>query len=732
MKNRATKFISLALCAVVLFAAVGTSVFALTGEGKESEDENQATTINASAEAETSKDETVYVLAGADGTVQKIIVSDWIKNAMAADSLEDKTELSDIENINGDESFTLGGDNSCVWDAQGNDIYYQGNIEKELPVQMSVRYTLDGQAIAPEALAGQSGHVTIRFDYQNMQYEEVLLDGKTEKIYVPFTMLTGMLLDTEVFRNVTVSNGKLINDGDRIAVVGIAFPGLQEDLAISKEKLDIPDFVEISADVENFEMGMTMTLATTELFGAIDSDKLDLHELSDAMAELTDAMDQLMDGSSRLYDGLCTLLEKSGDLVSGINQLAEGAAQLKAGAESLDSGAAQLQAGAAQLSSGLDTLNANSSSLNGGARQVFSSLLSMANTQLSEAGLSVPTLTIDNYASVLNGVIASLDDTAVYQAALEQVTATVNANRGMIVEKVTEAVQAQVEAEVSAQVTAAVQETVTQAVHENEAQFRATVIQQALGMTVEEYEAAIDAGLVAQEQQDAVNAAVEAAMQAEIDARMQSEEIQAQINAVTQQKVGEQMQSDEIQALIASNTELQVQQAISEAMSSDAVQAQLSAAAEGAQSVIALKSSLDSYNAFYLGLITYTSGVSSAAAGANELKTGADALKAGTSELSAGAAELLQGIQTMKDSAPALVDGITQLRDGSMELSDGLKQFNKEGIQKLIEAVDGDLDGLSNRIRVTADVAKHYTSFSGISEDMDGDVKFIYKTDSIE
>ena len=668
MKNRATKIISLALCAAVLSAAVGTSVFALTGEGKESKAENTSANINVSAETDTSKDETVYVLAGADGTVQKIIVSDWIKNAMATDSLDDKTELSDIENIKGDESFTLGGDNSCVWDAQGNDIYYQGNIEKELPVQMSVRYTLDGQAIAPEALAGQSGHVTIRFDYQNMQYEEVLLDGKTEKIYVPFTMLTGMLLDTEVFRNVTVSNGKLINDGDRIAVVGIAFPGLQEDLAISKEKLDIPDYVEISADVENFEMGMTMTLATTELFGAIDSDKLDLHELSDAMAELTDAMGQLMDGSSQLYDGLCTLLEKSGDLVSGINKLAEGAAQLKAGAESLDSGAAQLQAGAAQLSGGLNTLNANSSSLNGGARQVFSSLLSMANTQLSEAGLSVPTLTIDNYASVLDGVIASLDDTAVYQVALEQVTATVNANRGMIEERVTEAVQSQ----------------------------------------------------------------VEAAMQSEIEARMQSEAIQAQINAVTQQTVGEQMQSDEIQALIASNTELQVRQAISKAMSSDAVQAQLSAAAEGAKSVIALKSSLDSYNAFYLGLITYTSGVSSAAAGANELKTGADALKAGTSELSAGAAELLRGIQTMKDSTPALLDGITQLREGSMELSDGLKQFNEEGIQKLIEAVDGDLDGLSNRIRVTADVAKHYTSFSGISEDMDGDVKFIYKTDSIE
>ena len=86
----------------------------------------------------------------------------------------------------------------------------------------------------------------------------------------------------------------------------------------------------------------------------------------------------------------------------------------------------------------------------------------------------------------------------------------------------------------------------------------------------------------------------------------------------------------------------------------------------------------------------------------------------------------------MNVSPSALVYGITQLRDGSMELSDGLKQFNKEGIQKLIEAVDGDLDGLSNRILETADVAKHYTSFSGISEHMDGDVKFIYKTDSIE
>ena len=742
MKNRATKLIALTLCVVLLLGTVGTAVSALTNEstGSDREDQDESevqkettsTSAVANANKKVSKEETVYVLAGADGEVQKIIVSDWLQNASGADTLEDVSELFDIENIKGDESYTLGSDNGCVWDAQGNDIYYQGSIEKELPVQMSVRYTLDGQAITPEALAGQSGHVTIRFDYQNMQYEEVTIGGKTEKIYVPFAMLTGMVLDTNVFRNVTVSNGKLINEGSRIAVVGVAFPGLQENLAISKDTLDIPDYVEISADVEDFEMSTIITLATTELFGAIDSEELDTSDLEDGLEELLTAMDQLMDGSSQLYDGLCTLLEKSQDLISGINQLAAGAEALKAGAQSLDNGAAQFQTGAAQLSEGLNTLDANSDALNSGAKQVFESLLSVANSQLSEAGLSVPVLTVDNYDEILNGILSSLDGGALYQTALEQVTEAVDANSEMIEAKVTEAVQMQVEAEVSAQVTAAVQEAVTQAVQENEAQFFAAILQQSLGMTAEEYEAAVAAGLVTEEQAAALDAAVASAMQAEVDARMQSDEVQAQIAELTEQTVAAQMQSSEVQELIASNIETQRQLAISEAMGSDTVQSQLSAAAEGAASILALKSSLDSYNAFYQGLRTYTSGVSSAAAGAGELKSGADALKSGTSELSAGAAELLQGIQTMKDSAPALVDGITQLRDGSMELSDGLKQLKEEGIEALLDAVGGDLETLTERLRATTDVANRYTSFSGIREDMDGDVKFIYKTDGIE
>lgn len=305
MKKSMIKPIAICLCMILLVSS-GAAAFALTNEKKEEAEQPQTVSAgNATAEQSNTKDETVYVLAGADGSVQKIIVSDWIKNTLGSNTISDKSELSDVENVKGDESYTLGSDHTRVWDAQGNDIYYQGNIEKELPVGLSVTYKLDGKTVSPAELAGKSGKVTIRFDYTNQQYEYVEIDGKKEKIYVPFAMLTGILLDNHVFTNVEVTGGKLINDGSRTAVIGIAFPGLQDNLAISPEKPEIPDYVEITADAKNFELGMTITLATNALFNKLDADHLDpISDLSGSLGEMTDAMKQLMDGSSRLYDGL--------------------------------------------------------------------------------------------------------------------------------------------------------------------------------------------------------------------------------------------------------------------------------------------------------------------------------------------------------------------------------------------------------------------------------------------
>lgn len=567
--NKWTRMITaICLCAALCLGGV-CAAFAQTAseQGQTGKAQNSETKQTQTAQQEVSKDETVYVLAGADGSVQKIIVSDWIKNALGSDSISDSSDLSDIENVKGDESYTVNGDNMKVWDAQGNDIYYQGNIEQELPVGLAVTYKLDDKTVSAEEIAGKSGKVTIRFDYSNHRYEMVEIDGKQEKIYVPFAMLTGMMLDSDTFRNVEVSNGKLINDGDHTIVVGLAFPGLQEDLALSRDKIDIPDYVEITADVTDFEFGMTVTIATNEVFNDLDKEKLDAADGADSsLKELTDAMTQLIDGSSALYDGLCTLLDKSNELVSGVDQLAGGAKAIKDGAGSLDDGAAQLKAGLAELSSGLNTLSSNSESMNKGAEQVFNTLLSTASAQLEAAGVPVPALTIDNYAQVLDGVIASL-------------------------------------------------------------------------------------------------------------------------GADAEGKSG--------------------------------------------QTILALKASLDSYNSFYLGLRSYTGGVDSAASGAAGLHDGAAVLKDGTAQLRVGAETLCTGVLTLQDGMPALVDGVTALRDGSMELSDGLRQFNEQGVQKLADLLGGDLDGLAARLRATLDVSGRYQNFSGISEEMDGQVKFVYRTEEI-
>ena len=790
MSDKCKKIVAIGLCAALCLGGAGLA-FAQTGSKTETT-APAAESVSSTVAQNISKDETVYVLAGADGSVKKIIVSDWIKNKLGSATVTDKSDLNNIENVKGDESYSVNGDNMKVWDAQGNDIYYQGDIQKELPVGMSVSYTLDGKTISADELAGKSGKVTIRFDYDNRQYETVQINGTNQRIYVPFAMLTGMILDNDRFSNVQVSNGKLVNDGDRTVVAGLAFPGLQENLALSRDQLSIPDYVEVTADVKNFSLGMTVTLACNDVFSQIDDVNFTTADgATVSIGKLTDAMTQLLDGSSALYDGLSTLLDKSKELATGVEELAAGAKAIRDGAGSVDEGTAALKAGLAELSTGLNTLSSNSEALNEGAEKVFTTLLSTAATQIRQAGLTVPDLTIDNYAQVLNELITSLDENAVYEKALQQVTAAVEENRPLITEKVTAAVRQQVEEKVNAVVRQQVEVKVTEAVKQQvtatvtdavkqqvtatvtdavKQQVTATVIQTAAGMSVENYNAAVSAGMVPQEKQDAINAAIQAQMSSEaiqakitenvtaqmssdtvkakitenIDAQMESETVKAKITENTDA----QMESDTVKATIAENTdaqmktediqktisqqiELQVKKAISENMASDTVQSQLTAASEGAKTLISLKASLDDYNAFYLGLLSYTQGVDTAAAGADQLNSGADQLKEGTAALKEGAATLYNGVLKMKDGVPTLISGVEQLKDGSMQLSEGLQQLNKEGIEKLVSLLENDLGDLSARVQATIDVSKNYRSFAGISDDADGQVKFIYRTDEI-
>ena len=316
--------------------------------------------VHAEDTKEAGKEETVYLLTDAAGKVDKTIVSDWIKNPEGADTLKDASDLKDIKNVKGDETFTQDGEN-LTWNAKGSDIFYQGTTKKEAPVTEKITYYLDGKEVTPEELAGASGRVTIRFDYTNNEKVEKTVNGKTCDIYVPFTVVTGMVLN-ERFCNVEVTNGQLISDGKNNVVVGVALPGLKESLGVTEEDFDeevaFPDYVEVTADVENFSLDMTVSVASSNLLSEMNvNGKLDLSVLSDTVNEMSDASTQLADGSSELAEGLDTLKSSLMKYSSGVNSLTEGLGTLAGSTTTLISGVDTLNSGAQSLSGGIGALN---------------------------------------------------------------------------------------------------------------------------------------------------------------------------------------------------------------------------------------------------------------------------------------------------------------------------------------------------------------------------------------
>ena len=506
-KNVAAKIIAICLAATMLIGICSASAVTAPKQNGISVGNPVTTAVHSASGGQIPRRKPYMFWLTQTVPSKKVIVSDWLKNPAGANSINDISELDGIENVKGDEAYTMNPNNMRVWDAKGNDIYYQGTTQKALPVDVSISYQLDGKPISAEDLAGKSGRVTIRFSYQNNQKETIEIDGKKRRRFMfPFVMLTGAVLDNDVFSNVQISNGKLLSDGDRSVVMGFAMPGLQESLNLDKRKLEIPDYVELTADVKDFRLDTTLTVASNDIFNHLDLEDLDAQNLTSAISQLNDAALELVDGSSQLYDGLSALLEKSGELISGIDLLASGAGNLNSGAADLYSGASDLNSGASQLSSGLGELNSNSQNLVGGAKAVFETLLSTAQSQLEAAGVSVPQLTIDNYAAVLDSVLDSLDETTVYDlaynTALQQVTQAVNAQENEIRVQVEDTVRKQV--------------------------LEGVLAAAGKAMTAEEYEQACASGLI--------DADTQAQIASAVSKKVASQEMAETVNSLVSQK----------------------------------------------------------------------------------------------------------------------------------------------------------------------------------------------------
>ena len=274
------------------------------------------------------KEETVYSKLDNSGSNYKTIVSTHIQNTENSDLIEDMSDLLNIKNTNGEETFTQDG-SKLTWNANKNDIYYEGKSEKELPVECKVKYELDGKEIETKEVAGKSGKVKITLQYTNKEERTVNVNGKSVKMYVPFVVVTGGIIKNDKAKNVTISSGKVVDDGSKTIIAGIAMPGLQESLGVSKSDVDIPNDIEITMDATNFEMGNMITYVTPKI---LEENDLSIFNKIDGIygkvQTLESSMNQIQDGASALADG-------TGELANGTNELKTGTSTAYNGANTI-------------------------------------------------------------------------------------------------------------------------------------------------------------------------------------------------------------------------------------------------------------------------------------------------------------------------------------------------------------------------------------------------------------
>ena len=655
------------------------------------------------------------------GNVKKTTVSEWLKNPEKG-TISDTSELKDIKNVKGDETFETGSNNNVSWKSEGNDIYYQGTIDKELPVDVKVSYKLDGKSISPKDLKGKSGKVEIQFSYDNKSKQTVNVNGEDVEMYTPFTMVSAMMLSSDEYSNVSVENGKLISDGDKNIVVGVAFPGLANDLNLKDldMDIDIPETVTITADVKDATVGTSITMASAELmneFGLDDIDSFD--DLQDSIDDLEDATNQLVDGSKEaadgskeladgvgtlndgagtlasgagtLADGVNTLNEKSGTLVSGVNTLASGVQAYTGGVEEIYAGSNDLVSGAQALASGADTLNTNIASAADGANSLVVGAKSLKN------GFETAKTTLDKGINALNNVTEeSIKNSVTVTVNTDDVTAIVN----------------------KPEVTAIVNKYVDENTTEKEKEALTKAVEDALGQCT----ASVDKDNIKVEKTVNGNAAlITQSVQGAQDC------MNGVSTSLTQKSGSEEKPSllDGANSIESGATRLAGVLGMGDGKTLT-IGLGATSLANGSTTLLAGTQKLQA------GAAQLHDNSAPLMAGVTSLKDGGSQLASGVSQLASGANQVADGARTLSNGTQTLLDGANTLADGNQTLADGMQEYKEEAIDKLTDLFNGDISGVTDRIDAMTNLAKEYKSFAGISDGVSGTTKFIIETEGID
>lgn len=684
----------------VAFSTAGIPVTTASADDAQTtpQEQGQSTTSTlayTSGKAATQKSETVYVFQKADGSVKNQTVSNSLTNGNGAQLLQDQTDLTDIENVEGDQEFTQSSEGT-VWDAKGSDISYRGTTTKEAPVDIKVSYQLDGKDVSPDEISGKTGHVKIHIAYTNNSRQTV--NGQT--VYTPFLAMTGLILDNDNFTNVTTDNAKVIDDGDRHLIAGYAMPGLKESLGLDDSiDLDIPSSVDIEADATDFSLDSMLTLVSSDFFGDVDVDNLNAGNIQDQLNQMQDAMNQLIDGGATLTDGLQQLSTGAASLKDGATQVDEGAATLSDKLGDAKAGSAKLKSGTEQLVAGVGELSGKtggfSTAING-ANQ-----LAAGSSQL-ESGLN----------KAIGGVqlIANGNGTA--------------QNPGI----------AGIAAQLSASNDAAAQKL---AVDKQEVNTAAGNLQKDLGQLQNDNQTLVDT--LKQIMNSTTDAKTKAYLQGVISSLQNSTTASSLATHAGDLKgaLGT-LDTDTTKTLNKAQAAATGLNQYADALNNQVIG---TASTQGSAGT-GLTSAVEGAQALNKGATQLSSGLTDASkqlgTGAKQLSDGATQLDDGTGQLDTGLAALLAGSKTLaggtaqlSDGASQLADGAQQAADGSVQLSDGLQQFNEQAVQKIVDAFSGNLGSLADKTKAIVQAGKNYNNFCGITSGTEGHVKFIYETDAI-
>lgn len=646
------------------------------------------------------KEETVYVIADANGKANKVIVSEWLKNQKGSDTLKDQSNLKDVKNVKGDQDFTKGSGDELTWNAKGSDIYYQGTSDKQLPVDVTVTYKLNGKTVSAKELDGASGKLTMEFTYKNNTGKTKKVNGKNVTIYQPFLMVSGLLVDNDKMSNVEVTNGKVINSGDKTVVVGMALPGLEESLGLAdltdsdgkKIDIDVPQKVTIKADVSDFSLLTTVTMASNSALEELNLDDVDsVDDLKDSLKKLGDSSKELVDGTKKLEDGVGELNDKSGDLADGVDQVNQGAKDLDKGAKDLNNGAKDLDDGTNELATQVKDLPSSAQQLLDGAKSIKSAL---GNADSKTQTIYTGAAAIEEGAQQMSDNLKNTNGKSIYEAAagIQEGAAKVTSGAAKLSDGLNTAA-ANLDESIKLLNAAVGQLEDLQKTTED------TITLQTYGALIKEIKGSI-------QYQQGVKQALTSTLQ----------------SGITSIKGGATL-IDTYAGKIADGSVKLVEGA-----------AKLEAGAKAIQSGVDTMISGNNgqnLNAMIAGLSMLSQQSGKLVAGTQKLADGSGKLLAGTDTLTEGTGKLASGTGELSDGTDKLISGIGELLDGSKDLAEGMAKFDEEGIQKLTNLTDGDLGDIVDRLEAVQDYAEEYKSYGGCPADLECSTKFIYKTDSI-